>query len=642
MAIYKNAFLTRFADPAGLKNSSFLSMYAPEIVRSILGGEGLLLEKAFWLIGIPGSGKSSILRLFCIDILSEIIKHKVPYNHLYEPLCDANVIENDRVTTVGIYVHIDELFSETANVKLEKVDNARLFYTLFDLRVAKQLLTILRNIYSRNSNRAVNDKIFAVGSDRFPPQIFSQDIDFDAFESLIRIQEQYISKVLTSFPGTPVPDGLELHNRFASLDLISIQQSVHGVKFVLMIDDVHELYPEQLKLIKEAVERRTTFPRWIASRKHIYPIQSLVGEVTGFVDGREIDVIDIDRKLSQNKALYRRFIRNLVQKRLNLTPALSDFTIEQVDKMLSPGELAISDDQLLESQVNDLEKLTKTNAFKSELVDDYLSGKKKISPQEVELLLILTHRFINKRQPSLFPELNVNLNEIQSKDKQAAELFLKKRVNFPMYTGFSNIIEASNCNVEQFLRVFSPFVDRLIYRIELDKDLEVEPIEQSKILQSAAKTFLDNIVAKLLYGKLISQLVDNLGRYFESRTYEPNAPHAPGVTQFAISSSDMDIICNKAETGKNNKVSEIIKILTLAISSNVIVPENSQHQGSKGSEKKFVFSLNRLLCIKYNLPLQRGDFQLFSLNFLWEICKKPYKPNEIKSRRLNKQLNIWE
>ena len=265
-----------------------------------------------------------------------------------------------------------------------------------------------------------------------------------------------------------------------------------------------------------------------------------------------------------------------------------------------------------------------------------------MSPLEIELIIIKANRFIRKRQLSMFPVLSPFLKETPSKDKQAAELFLRKRAKIPLYSGFNNIVEASNYNVEQFLRVFSPFVDRLIYRVQLDKDLHIQPSEQYKILQRAAKSYLENIISKLLYGKLIYRFVDNLGRYFSHRTYEPNAPHAPGITQFAISSSDMDRISKKTNHKENPWIDEIIRVLTIAISNNVIVPENSQHQGAKGSEKKYLFSLNRLLCINYDLPMQRGDFQLFTLDFLWEICNNSFKPDEIKRRKLNKQQKLWE
>lgn len=646
MAIYKNPFLTRFADRAGVKNSNFLSMYAPEIIKTILNTEELLIPKASWFIGIPGSGKSSILRLFSVEILNEIIKQRTLYLHLYEPLVDAKIIIDDEIKTVGIYVQIDELFTETANVNLPNINNEQLFYTLFDLRIAKQILVVLKGI-NKNSDSLSLDKLFVEGvsSDRLPPNIFSEKINLNEFSVLIREQEQMISQVLSSFPGKSVPESLELHNRFSSLDLINAQGKFHNIQFVLMVDDVHDLYPEQLKLLRSALVKRNSFPRWLASRKHILPISTLIGNSTGFIDERELHVVDIDQ-FSKNRTLYKKFIKNLVEKRLKLTSSLSEFTIEQIEGMLSSidfenyfNEEAVRDIQQVQRE--ELLKLQRNNRFSCESINDFVDKKRNFNLLEAELLLIKANRFIKKRQPSLFPELEIDIDGSATKDKQAAELFIKKRAKVPLYSGFDTILDASNHNVEQYLRVFSPFVDRLIFRVELDKDINIIPKDQCSILQKAAKSYMDDMISKLLYGKSIHQLVDNLGRYFAYRTYEPNAPHAPGVTQFAITAEDMAVISNHQDLMDKSWVSDIVRTLSIAISNNVIVPQSSTSQGAKGSAKKYVFSLNRLLCVKFELPLQRGDFQLFSLDFLSKLSIQRFTESEMKSRKLNRQKNIW-
>jgi hypothetical protein len=93
---------------------------------------------------------------------------------------------------------------------------------------------------------------------------------------------------------------------------------------------------------------------------------------------------------------------------------------------------------------------------------------------------------------------------------------------------------------------------------------------------------------------------------------------------------------------KLQKNVELSQILATAIAHNVIVPpERGKHQGAKESELKYVFTLNRLLCVKYELPMQKGDFQLLPLDLLEEMCNRPFKPEEIKKRKGSQTL-IWE
>ena len=93
-----------------------------------------------------------------------------------------------------------------------------------------------------------------------------------------------------------------------------------------------------------------------------------------------------------------------------------------------------------ESQKGDLSEIQKKVKLPSELTiesDSY-------SPYQVELLLIKANRFIRKKQQSLFPELNIDFEDIPSKDNQAAELFVNQRVNLPLYFGFEKIILVSS------------------------------------------------------------------------------------------------------------------------------------------------------------------------------------------------------
>jgi len=643
MARYNNPFLTRFSDKTGMKNTVFLAMYAPQVINTILKNEDLLSPKATWFVGIPGSGKSSILRLFSIEILNTIKKQKETYSHLYDPLVEAGIINDNVIKTVGVYVQIDEIFLESYNVKIPGIDNTKLFFTLLDLRIAKQISAILRIMFKKKEEMGEVTELNGIDSSRLPPSLFAEEKTTISFEEEIKVQENLISKILTSFPGTPIPEELELHSRSAGLDFIHAQQERHDIQFILMIDDVHDLYQEQLELLKKTIEGRHSFPRWVATRKHIYPLNSLIDGTTGITEGREVNTLDIDKNLSGSKLLYRKFIKNLVEKRLKMSPTLSEFTTDQIEGILIQDNI---ENYFYSTDVSDqikeeISKIEISHRFNCITFDQFKNGSISCTPLELEVILIKAHRFAQKRQLTLFPELSVDLSQVASKDKKAAEMFLKKRVGMPLGSGFEVLIDASNYNVEQFLRIFSPYIDRLIYRVQLDKERTIKPKEQHRILKKAAKLYMENIISKILHGNHIYRLVDNLGRFFQYRTYEPNAPHAPGITQFAIIYSDMELIKEKSFQCEDGWLNELIRTLTLAIANNVIVPENSQHQGAKGSEKKYVFSLNRLLCVNYNLPLQKGDFQLFSLEFLWKLCNENYKPEDIRKKRLSKQQTLW-
>jgi hypothetical protein len=638
MAIYRNPFLTRFSDRTGLKNSVFLSMYAPQVVSKLLKDENLFLPKATRIMGIPGVGKSSILRLFSVEILIEIIKQKLTYPQLYDVLSDIGIIEGDEIRWVGLYVQIDEFCLETANIVIPGVENERLFFTLFDLRVAKQLVYAIEQLKHLNRPAYSPQFIKAIASDLMPPKIFTKDIFLKNLDRAIQEREISVAEILNSFPGASIPKLFDFHSRFSCFDLIDAQLESSNLKFILMLDDAHDLYPNQYQILKKAIERRMSFPRWIATRKHIYTINKLLGNTSSAMEGRDVHTVDLDSE-TINSSLFKKFVKVLVDKRLNLTSSLNEFTSDQIVGMLSQ-ESSVDEGKkqaAISKQRAEANSLNNIFIRKIPELDSFINGEN-IEPEDAELLLIKARRMANKKQLSLFPDLEPFIN-VPAKDKQASKLFWKKRIGLPLYSGFEDLIAISNRSVEQFLRIFSPIIDRLIYRVELDKDTIILEKEQKTIIDKVANNYINKIISRLYLGDKITQLIDNLGNYFSSRTYEPNAPHAPGITQFALLASDID----KLERSHDEEkwIQEISKILTIAIAHNVIVPEGDQKQGARNSELKHVFSLNRLICIKYSLPLQKGDFQLLPLKLLHDMCFSRISVPEIKQRRSG-QLPLWE
>ncbi|KJU86503.1 hypothetical protein MBAV_001304 [Candidatus Magnetobacterium bavaricum] len=309
--IYRNAFLNRFSDRTGLERSTFLGMYAPQIVRELLKDENLLLPKLTWLLGLPGSGKTSFLRLLCIDIVSEVFKQKKTDDEVFKVLKESGIVDNNnKIIYIGIYIPIDDIYSEAENITLDSKYKDQLFYTIFNLRVAKQLIKALKTVYDQNDSIEIQK----IPPDRIPPAIFSETLDADLFLKKVQTQEELISKLLNSFPGSPISAELEFHIRFASFDLLNAQKEYHNINFILMIDDAHELYDGQLKKLSDALSKREWFfPRWIALRKHIFPLETLLEPYRITTDQRESSVIDIDKDILKNNEakLFKPFIERI-------------------------------------------------------------------------------------------------------------------------------------------------------------------------------------------------------------------------------------------------------------------------------------------------------------------------------------------
>ena len=86
----------------------------------------------------------------------------------------------------------------------------------------------------------------------------------------------------------------------------------------------------------------------------------------------------------------------------------------------------------------------------------------------------------------------------------------------------------------------------------------------------------------------------------------------PGVTGFAISMQDRDTLATTDES-KIKHLLELRDVITSLVAHNLITPNLDRRAKGKSY---MVFYLNRLLCVKFGLPLGYGGWREQSLSTL--------------------------
>jgi hypothetical protein len=168
-------------------------------------------------------------------------------------------------------------------------------------------------------------------------------------------------------------------------------------------------------------------------------------------------------------------------------------------------------------------------------------------------------------------------------------------------------------------------VDRMIYRAELDRDKAISAKEQEDILKKCADEYYGALEEKHRRGSAIRQFVDNLGLFYEEVTYRPNAPIAPGVNGFGLTRQQILQVVSGSKKGQDSLVFR--EVLTNAVAGNVLSVRITK-QGQAGSEK-VVFYLNRLLCVKFRLPLNYGGWQPLPVPLLIRMMQEPVPLREM-------------
>ena len=144
----RNAFKLREADNPVLETSQFLQLYCPLLLGQIQQDD-LNVPKLLVIRGSPGSGKSSLLRLFEIDTLLAVHARRLLLGDqdLAEKLEELGVLAEDGPRVVGIYIQCDSSLRDVSYI--DNQDSSKgLFNALLDARIVGAFLRGIKLLQS--------------------------------------------------------------------------------------------------------------------------------------------------------------------------------------------------------------------------------------------------------------------------------------------------------------------------------------------------------------------------------------------------------------------------------------------------------------------------------------------------------------
>jgi hypothetical protein len=478
------------------------------------------------------------------------------------------------------------------------------------------------------SAKLIDDDLEQVRLHALPPEetsapLFARDTSFSEMERECTRVETDFATLLNSFPDDPVSPNIAPHSRIFSLSYLAHQAQFQGANWphpLLLLDDFQDLYEEQRVHLRRELLRRVAVPRWTAVRKYVYELEDLL-PLEGTKEGREIREIDLD---AANAKAFRKFLENVTERRLRSTEALQHLlTIQSFrDRLLEPPE-TLPWTKVTEPVTKAIERLKELGA------DEQLTVPP-LDDVPVELLydlekhLILAERKANRRQRYILPELEPP-EPSDNKTEEAARLFLSQQYDLPYYYGFEALSVAATRNVEQFLDLAADYAEKMIFRSELNRSLDLSAKEQHDLLRASAKKFYLRIDQSFPHGYSIRQFIENLGRFCRAVTNRPNAPIAPGVTGFGLTRVQLQDA--RVIDGPGSGMRAFRETIASAVAGNVLWIKKTK-QGQPGAQK-FVFYLNRLLCIYFNLPLGYGGWQPLSLDVIVKMIAGPVPAEEM-------------
>ena len=437
--------------------------------------------------------------------------------------------------------------------------------------------------------------------------------------------------------GPPGHDAL-LSLKLLDANCIQLDGKPFGKRWLIMFDDMQKLAPNQrAALLEVVVDQRARSTVWLAERFEALSTDELL--TYGALSGRDHLVINLEREWKKGR--FESAVKLIAERRARMASESAganapDAFAPTIEADLDAPTWQETTQAALDIVRKRVEALAASKPQYAEWVKARADVEGTLRHQLIKwrTLEILIARQQGKRQMNLLLE-PLKTEELEDKDESdvraAAELFISKEFGFPYYFGLSKLASLGSFNVEQFIRLAGDLFEESLAAAVMRRRPQLAPDRQQRILQGAYDTRVKDLPRRAKNGRDVLRFLDAVGQFCRDATYQPNAPYSPGVTGIAILMQERETLLDQAHLAKNSSAAAFAAMLGTAIAHNLLHAEVDYKV--KGN-RYMVLYLNRLLCPKYDLPLQFGGFREKPLREFIAWAEKGYRSSKSETLSL--------
>ena len=599
--------------------------------------EDALTGRPLFIRSAPGGGKTSLLKLFTPSVLQHLMamKGNDAVKELFGRLKGLGAISDHDVNVLSVMLPCARTFPALADVELNPARAKRLLLALIDARI---ILGALRAILIARGLRFPDDlsrlTLVASPDDHIPG--LSYPCDGVAVQRWAETVEQGVADLIDTLmspegAGPPGHDAL-LSLRLLDANCIRLDGKSFGTRWLISFDDMQKLAPKQrASLLEVIVDQRARSTVWLAERFEALSTDELLAH--GALSGRDHLVINLEREW--RKGRFEPAVKLIAERRARMAAESAGADAPDAFAPTIEADLdAPAWQEKTQAALDVVRKRVEVIAASKAQYADWVRSRTVVEGTLRHQLIkwrtleILIARHLGRQQMKLLLE-PLSTEELDDKDESdvraAAELFLSKEFGFPYYFGLSKLASLGSFNVEQFIRLAGDLFEESLAAAVMRRSPRLAPERQQRILQGAYDTRVKDLPRRAKNGRDVLRFLDAVGQFCRNATHQPNAPYSPGVTGIAILMQDRETLLDAAHLAKNPPVAAFASMLGTAIAHNLLHAEVDYKV--KGN-RYMVLYLNRLLCPKYELPLQFGGFREKPLREFIIWAEKGYRPSK--------------
>jgi hypothetical protein len=580
-----------------------------------------LYDRLVLLIGTPGSGKTTIAKLFRFPTLQTLLRltNSADYRALADGMTEARAVDRRKAKVTGCRLLLEGRHRGLWELPYPEEVRNRLLISLIQARAVNEWLSAFESVRIGLDDVAIvrrsSSDVIAEAAGGLDGQGLRQRAP--AVERAVyRIANALVPPVIEAIPE-------ELRSPYEPFDVIdgfavpagTYHQAI--LKPLVVLDDAHELHHKQFDALMGWLRRRELGPaRWVATRfDPLAPSEVMAprpADGAGVDSARELTVIRLqggDGDRAGERREFRKLARDLTGRYLRQIDIFQRRSLTELSDLLETRLPEFPAGRLQElraenTRVQRALHLRRERVDELEyLVDSYAkgvaSGERLNEAVKLRMLRILMHRYaVRAPQRSLFAETDPEPSRPLRADAEVADgalIQLMHDYDTPYYFGFEDLCDASWGNAEQFVKLGAKIVDAIETRLIRDRQPVLTPSDQHRLMREVGREIVENW--NFPESQSVRRVTDWMGAVCEAKTMEPNAPLGSGANGVGVPQAEFDRI-EKEYPAFSTTLKYGIAYNAFAVRQNRMV---------KGREWAIV-ELGGPLVLKHGLTMSRGGF----------------------------------
>ena len=572
-----------------------------------------------------GGGKTSILRIFSPKSLNQIhtSRNSPSIKKLHYKLKELGAFSEDGPQVLGVYLSLFGNYPILEQLDISDHKQKKLFSALLMCRIIMATLRSVCELKKIEFPNSLKDIIIEHHSEPNVPMLVPLPCTGAELYEWAKKIEQKISDIIDDELDDYA--GLGAHENLASLHVIKAENiSYNGkpvaAKTLLMLDDLDRLTSYQRITLSNTLScLRAPIGLWLSGRLEGLSNEELIAQVSTL--GREYSKpIMLETFWRDNLPKFENLLKDISNKRALLR---SDYNIQSFVDNLQEDLEDFWDGKFEDAVRTESKRIIKKFGYepKYKIWIDKCENSIGLPSQRAEewrRLDIAIERNIHKKQKPLFEEDVLESDELDSSITSSmvntARYYIRTKYKIPYYFGFKELVKLSSSNVEQFLDLSSALFDDMISASYTRFDTMIKPKRQEAILTTKAFDKWKEIEQFIPHSQYVIPFINNVAQFCFRATNTPRASY-DSVTGIAISYEDLNKIRSNSFRSSHKKYGILSDVLATCIAYNLLEILPEAKQGKKGT-RRFVMYLNRLLCLKFKLPLHYGGWRKQDLDKL--------------------------